>query len=76
MEFDHSKLAGRIKERFGSQARLAAHIGMSESSFSYRMSNKIQFGADEIVELCAPSCLDIAPGDIPTYFFYPKSSKK
>ena len=69
MKFDHSKLAGRIKEKFGSQAKLAKHIGMGESSFSYRMSNRIQFDADEIARICAPDCLDIASHDIYPYFF-------
>lgn len=72
MEFDHSKLAGRIKEKFGSQAALAEYIGMAESALSNRMNNKIHFDTDEMILLSRADCLDIAPDEIPAYFLTPK----
>lgn len=69
MQFDHSKLAGRIVEKFGSQKALCAHIGWTESKLSARMNNLVQFDAEEIVMLCSPDVLDISTEDIPTYFF-------
>lgn len=69
MPFNHDKLCGRITEKFGSQAALARSIGWVESKLSNRLNNKVQFDADEIMMLCAPEVLDIAPGEIPVYFF-------
>lgn len=72
MEFDHSKLLGRITEKFGNQAALATFVGWSPSALSHRINNKIHFDTDEITMLCAPDCLDIVPEDIILYFFTPK----
>ena len=69
MQFDHSKLAGRIVEKFGSQRALCAHIDWTESKLSARMTNLVQFDADEIMLLCAPDVLDIPSEEIPVYFF-------
>lgn len=69
MNFDHSKLNGRIVEKFGSQRALCAAIGWTESKLSARLNNSIQFDADEIIMLCAPDVLDIPTEDIPVYFF-------
>lgn len=70
MAFDHSKLLGRITEKFGSQAALAEQIGWAPSALSNRVNNKIHFDTDEIVMLC--DYLDIEPEDIGLYFFTPK----
>lgn len=72
MQFDHSKLAGRIKEKFRTQARLAKALNWPPSKLSNRMNNKIPLSDDEIWTLCAPDCLDIAPEEITLYFFTPK----
>lgn len=72
VEFDHSKLAGRIKEKYGSQAALAKALNWPPSKLSNRMHNKIHFTDDEIWTLCDPACLDIASEDITLYFFAPK----
>lgn len=72
MPFDFSKLSGRIKEKFGTQKALADYKGWAESALSNRLNNKLPFGSDEIIELCAPDCLDINPADIPLYFFTPQ----
>lgn len=69
MNFKHDKLCGRITEKYGTQAALAAHINWPESKLSNRLNNKVQFDTDEIMMLCAPGVLDIAPEDIPAYFF-------
>lgn len=69
MNFDHSKLAGRIVEKFGSQRNLAIAIDWTESRLSARMNNTVQFDADEIIMLCAPNVLDIPTEEIPAYFF-------
>lgn len=70
MAFDHSKLLGRITEKYGNQKALAQQVGWSPSALSNRLNNNIQFDADEIASLC--TCLDIAPEEIGVYFFTPK----
>lgn len=67
MEFNHSKLLGRITEKYGSQAALAAKIGWTESKLSARLNNKVQLDAEEIYLLSAT--LDIPTEEIPVYFF-------
>lgn len=72
MEFDYSKLLGRVIEKLGSQAKLAEYLGMGESALSNRMNNKVHFSPDEIWEICDPACLDIPGEEIHVYFFTPK----
>lgn len=72
MKFNHSKLAGRIKEKFGSQSALAEFLGCAPSALSNRMNNKIPFDTEEIVRLCAKDCLDIPSEESYLYFFDPK----
>ena len=69
MQFDHSKLLGRIIEKFGSQRALCAHIGWTESKLSARINNLVQFDADEIYLLAGKDVLDIPDDEIHIYFF-------
>ena len=69
MEFDFSKLQGRIIEKFGSQRALCAHIGWTESKLSARINNLVQFDADEIYLLAGKDVLDIPDDEIHIYFF-------
>lgn len=69
MQFNHDKLRGRITELFGGQAAFARHIGWLESALSNRLNNKVHFSDDDIYLFCLPENLDIAPVDIPAYFF-------
>jgi hypothetical protein len=67
MEFDFSKLLGRIIEKYGTRSAFATAMGMADSALSNRISNKIHFDAEEICQAC--ELLDIEPQDIPAYFF-------
>ena len=67
MQFDHSKLLGRIIEKFGSQKALAAKIGWTDSKLSARLTGNVQFDAEEIYMLA--DVLDIPAEEIPAYFF-------
>lgn len=69
MPFNHDKLRGRITEKFGGQASFARHINWAESALSNRLNNKVNFDDDEIYLFCLPENLDIAPAEIPAYFF-------
>lgn len=67
MEFDFSKLLGRIIEKFGTRSAFAAEMELAESALSNRLNNKTYFDPSEICQAC--SLLDLAPSDIPVYFF-------
>lgn len=67
MEFDFSKLLGRIVEKYGTRSAFAEVWGRNESFLSNRLNNKIHFDANEIHEICV--LLDIPFSEIPVYFF-------
>lgn len=73
MEFDYSKLLGRIKEKFGTQDNLAAKTTMSVTSLNYKLNNKIEWKQKEIIEIAL--LLDIQITEIPDYFFKEKVEK-
>lgn len=67
MNFDYSKLRGKIREIFKTQNSFAEVLGMSATSLSEKLNNKVEFTQKEIensVEL-----LKIEKNDIPIYFF-------
>ena len=70
--FDFSELCGRIIARYGTYARFASAIGMSRSQLSERLRSKRPFKPDEIILICSPEILDIAPASIGRYFLTPK----
>jgi hypothetical protein len=67
MEFDFSKLLGRIIEKFGTRSNFAAAMGLAESALSNRLSGKVHFDAEEIYLAC--QLLDIESQDVAVYFF-------
>lgn len=70
MQFDYSKLLGRIKECGFTQESLAKHIGIAESSLCLKLNNKANFRHREIFLIC--EALQIATSEIGVYFFTPK----
>jgi len=73
MEFDFSKLRGRIVEKFGTCAAFAAAMGFADSALSARMNNKTPWDTLEIYSACG--LLSIPCEEIPVYFFVPKFEK-
>jgi hypothetical protein len=67
MDYDYSKLMGRITEKFGTQGRFAVAMGMSERSMSLKLNGKVPFKQQEISKAC--SLLEIDDSDIYPYFF-------
>lgn len=72
IEFDYSKLVGRIVEKFGTRSAFAEAAGMADSVVSYRLNNKTRWTMDEIARIILPDCLDIATEEIGVYFYTPK----
>ena len=65
--YDYSKLKGLIREKFGTQRKVAEKMGISSRSMSMKMTGKRFFQQDEISFLC--ELLGIQAGDIYDYFF-------
>ena len=67
MSFDYSKLEGKIKEYFGTQAIFANNVGLSEKSVSAKLNNKVEWKQLEILRCC--ELLDIKIDEIPLFFY-------
>lgn len=67
MEFDYSKLSGKIIEVFGKQSTFAKAMGLSERSVSLKMTSQRYFRQPEIAK--AIQLLGLELTDIPAYFF-------
>lgn len=72
--FNHRKLRGKIKEKFGSESKLAKTIGLSPTSLSYRLNNGVEFSSTEIYRIIA--VLDLESSEIKEYFFEENVCKK
>lgn len=70
MEFNYSKLKGKIKEVFGTQESFANAMEVSATSISDKLNNKVQFKQKEIDKACV--LLKIESAEISTYFFTAK----
>lgn len=67
MNWNYSKLRGRIKEIFGTQEAFAKAIGISSVSLSQRLNNVLEFTQEEIFNSC--EVLNIPLTDMMSYFF-------
>lgn len=67
IQYDYSKLRGKIKEVCGTQEALASKVGLGRVTLSQRLNNQSEFSQDEIVKVSKE--LNIASEDIPVYFF-------
>ena len=74
IEFDLSRLRGRIIEKFGSFTAFALATGQKKSNLSSKLSNKARISSEEMIAWSAPDKLDIAPAELYAYFLTPKSS--
>lgn len=70
MQFDYSKLLGRIKECGFTQETLAKRIGIANSSMCLKLNNKANFRHIEMFLVC--EALKIEVCEIGVYFFTPK----
>lgn len=67
VQFDYSKLLGRIRECGFTQETLAKHIGIAKSSMSLKLNNKANFTNPEVFLIC--EALKIETSEIGAYFF-------
>ncbi len=73
MEYDYSKLKGKIVECCGTQAALAQAIGISSAGLSSKLGNTTGFTQDEICRVS--EVLQIPARQIAEYFFTHKVQK-
>lgn len=73
MEFNYSKLRGRITEVYGTIEKFANAMGLSSTTLSGKLNNKVGFTQREINKAC--SLLSIPLEFIPVYFFSEKVKK-
>ena len=73
IEFDFSKLRGRIKEIYGTQTAFAIAMLMNEATLSNKLNNNVEFSPKEIVRACLLLNIDLKEIDI--YFFTFKVQK-
>ncbi|HNX65126.1 MAG TPA: DUF739 family protein [Oscillospiraceae bacterium] len=67
MAFDYSKLRGKIKEKFKTQAEFAKELGISSASLSEKLNEKSDFTHTEIALSCEK--LSISMNEVHDYFF-------
>lgn len=70
--FDYSKLRGRIREKFGTQALFAAAmretgLNFSDCVLSLKLNNQSEWDQAEMIAAC--ELLDILPEELHLYFF-------
>ena len=70
MQYDYSKLKGRIKEKCGNQNQFQEKMGLSHTSINKKLNNKVQFTQEDIEK--AIEILELDKKDIPLYFFATK----
>ncbi len=73
VEFDYSKLRGRIKEILGTETEFAKRLNLSTVSVSARLNNKVGFSEKEILSCC--EILKIPVKSVIEYFFIQKLKK-
>lgn len=67
MQFNHSKLLGRIREYRYTQESLSKEIGISESTLNIKLNGKAYFTTKEIDKIS--ELLEISNDEIGAYFF-------
>lgn len=65
--FDYSRLRGRIREIFGTQAAFAQAIHIGPVSLSKRLNNELEFTGPEM--MATADALRFDYEEIPAYFF-------
>lgn len=67
MEYDYSKLKGKIREVYGTQAAFAEAMKMGQTSLSLKLNNASEWSQDEMES--AMELLSIPRTSVRAYFF-------
>ncbi len=71
MNYDYSKLSGKIKEVFANQGNFANAIGISRTTLNLKLNGKGNFSQEEIAK--SIEVLGIPQENLSEYFFCTKS---
>lgn len=67
MSFDYRKLRGRIREKYGTEQKFAAAMGMGRVALSTKLNNNGDFTRNQMLK--AAQLLELDATQIPEYFF-------
>lgn len=67
VSFDHSKLRGRIVEKFGTYSAFFNHLDITSIQASRKLNGKSDFSRKDIVHWC--ELLDIDLKDVGLFFY-------
>lgn len=67
MDYDYSKLFGRLRELHKTQEEWAEYINVTPATLNFKLHNKTSFRQPEIFKSC--EFLNIPVIEIPEYFF-------
>ena len=67
VQFDYSRLRGRIVERYGTLRAFVNELPIGSVAFTQKMKGRVAFKNDEIITMAEK--LDIGKNEIPDYFF-------
>lgn len=67
MEYDYSKLRGRIIEKYGSLGKFTEKVGISKTAMSKKMNGSTQFSQSDVELWCR--LLEIDRAEIPDFFY-------
>ena len=67
MSFDYRKLRGRIREKYGTEQKFAAAMGMGRVTLSAKLNNDGDFTRNQMLK--AAQLLELDASQIPEYFF-------
>lgn len=67
MQKEHSKLRGKIVEKYGTQAVFAERIGKTEQSVTAKLNGRSQFSQEDVVTWS--NALGILVNEVGEYFF-------
>lgn len=73
MNYNYSKLRGRIVEYYGKQSNFAKSLGISSVSLNKKLNNRVKFTQDEIYLITQK--LNINYTEVYDYFFTLKVDK-
>lgn len=73
IEFDYSRLRGKIREVCGTQDAYADKIHLGRVSVSQRLNNILEFSQSEMIN--SAEVLNFPTAEIPQYFFVKKVQK-
>ena len=51
MEFDNSKIRGKIREMFGTEKKFSKAVGISRSALSAKLNNNSEINRDEMLKM-------------------------